>query len=310
MRSLIGFIRRNLRDIHYVYNTLVSVNFTGTLLAIAVIALTLTIPSIFYVFMQNFKESTSDLTIGRNITIYLKNDVDSVVAFQIKDDLQSDGRIKSAELITKDEGLKSFASSMGISEHEVMGNAENPLPHAVVLIPSEEVEASTENLDLLVKEIKNNKYVELVRVDRDWFKKINSITDAMRYITAVMAAILLLSLVFTLINTVSNRVLLHRNEIEVMKLVGATDFYIIRPYVYLGMWLGFLGCFVSWWLGTIVIFSTERYLNHVAEAYGTHIMFRGLNFRELLMMFVISTFICMLVSFISARSSINRIRPQ
>ena len=46
MRSLIGFIRRNLRDIHYVYNTLVSVNFTGTLLAIAVIALTLTIPSI------------------------------------------------------------------------------------------------------------------------------------------------------------------------------------------------------------------------------------------------------------------------
>lgn len=310
MRSLISLIRRNVRDIHYVYNTLVSVNFTGTLLAIAVIALTLTIPSIFYVFLQNFKDSTSDLTIGRNITVYLKSDVESVVAFQIKDDLQADERIKSAELITKDEGLKSFASSLGISEHDVMGSAENPLPHAVVLIPAESVEASTENLDLLVKEIKNNRYVELVRVDRDWFKKINSITDAMRYITAVIAAILIFSLIFTLINTVSNRVLLHRNEIEVMKLVGATDAYIIGPYVYLGMWLGILGCFVSWWLGTIVIFSTERYLNHIAEAYGTHVIFRGLNFKELLTMFVLSTVMCMLVSFLSARSSINRIRPQ
>ena len=310
MGSLVSLIRRNIKDIHYVYNTLVSVNFMGTLLAIAVIALTLTIPSIFYVFLQNFKESTSDLTIGRNITVYLKSDVDSAVAFQIKDDLESDVRIKSAELITKDEGLKSFAASLGINENDVLSNSENPLPHAVVILPSKDVESSTENLELLVKEIKNNRYVDLVRVDRDWFKKINSVTDAMRYITVVIASILLFSLILTLVNTVSNRVLLHRNEIEVMKLVGATDGYIIGPYVYLGMWLGVLGCFVSWWLGTIVIFTTERYLNHIAEVYGAHIIFRGMNFHELMIMFAVSTVMCMIVSFISAKSSINGIRPQ
>ena len=309
-RGFISTLKRNLRDIQHTYTTLVRVHFIGTLLTIAVVAVSLTIPMVFYMLLSCFAANTTDLSAGRNITVYLKSDVDPEQAVEIKNNLLKDERIKEVSLIVNTQGLKSFAESLGINEGDVLADDINPLPHALIVTPSSIMDNDDNALESYVREIKNNRSVELVRMDKEWFRKLRAIADTVRFITTVVALVLITSLVLTIINTVSHRVLLHREEIEVMKLVGATDGYIVGPYIYLGMWLGFLGSFVAWWLSTIIVFFTEKYIGSIAEQYGSTFVVRGYNATEVCLLFGVTIVLCMIVSYVTAKNRIGKINPK
>lgn len=305
---VINFLSNNINEAKYTFGTLFRFHYVGTLLTIAVIALSLAIPSIFYLLVRNVSVMTEDLTLGRNITVYLKGSIDPLKVAQIKDDLISDSRISNAYIITNEEGLKGFSEALGVTENDVLGGDDNPLPHAIVLTPNAMQEGAS--LDTLVAEIEKNKSVELVRLDKQWFSRIDSMISLLNYLTFMIGGILLLSLLLTVLNTISSRVLLHRDEIEVMKLVGATNSYICRPYIYLGMWFGFLGVAVAWWIATLALYTVENYVNAIAMAYDTHLVLEGFRFSELGILFLISITLTILISGFTARSTIAKIEPK
>ncbi len=308
--SFFNLLGRNVRDIAYTYNAMVRVNFGSTLLTIAAIAATLTIPCLFYIFLQTFRANTTDMAMGRGITVYLKSELDPAEAARIRNDLLRDPLIREAVLITKSEGLKSFSAALGIDEKEALADEVNPLPHAVVLVPSDAAERDGRGLEVLAKRLRLDKNVETVRMDRDWLRKVRSVADALRFVTAAVSAALLFSLALTVISSVSGRVLFHREEIEVMKLVGATDNYIVVPYMYLGMWLGLLGCLGALWLGTIVVFATEKYLAGIAAEYDMRLTVTGLSGTELCVVLLFVVSLCMITAFFAAKSGIAKIRAQ
>jgi cell division transport system permease protein len=307
--SITSFWASNLNEARNSFGAMFRFHYIGTLLTIAVIAVTMAIPSIFYLLVRNVSVLTEDLTLGRNITVYLNNEIDPLRAAQIKDDLARDSRIASAYLITNSEALKDFSEALGVEENKILGGDNNPLPHAIVLTPNPSLDEGT-SLEELVKEIEKNKAVELVRLDKQWFNRLNSMISLMNYLTIMIGIILLVSLLLTVLNTISNRVLLHKDEIEVMKLVGATNSYICRPYIYLGMWFGFLGAAVAWWLTSVALYTVNAYVNAIAKAYNTSFSIKSFTFTELLTLILVSVVLSVIVSVFTAKTTIAKIEPK
>ncbi len=307
--SLIDLIKHNFHESCYAFRSLFRFHPWSTLLTIAVIAVSFAIPSIFYLLVRNATEMTQDINLGRSVTVYISPSVDELTVEQIRSDIAFDSRVATVEVISQQQALQSFAESLGVIDSKQLVEGENPLPYTII-VHLKEGRDTTEQLDEFVKDLEQKKAVDLVRLDKQWLLKLNSLLALFRYVTYLLAGILMLSLLLTVINTISNRVLLHANEIEVMKLMGATNSYIYRPYFYLGMWLGVYGAVVGWWITIIALFSIQVYINDIAVAYNTHLILQSFTLKEMLQLLLASVVVTTAVSLFSAQRSIAHIEPK
>ena len=236
--SISNVFARNWHDFKAAYNSLLVVNFLNTLLIIAVIAVSLLIPLVFYILIQNVTVYTDNINMGRNVTVYLEPNVSAEQASVIRDTFARDKRIKEVELITADDALADFSQALGLESNEILSAEKNPLPHVIVVTPQDEY-TTDDYLEQMASEIKANREVAMVQLDKQWFNRLHSLIAFLHALTTVVSVILLMSVLLTIINSIAARVATHRNEIEVMKLVGATNTYICRPYFYLGYGLAF-----------------------------------------------------------------------
>ncbi|MEE1286167.1 MAG: permease-like cell division protein FtsX [Ruminobacter sp.] len=306
-RFVKGFLK-NVSDFKYTLRILFAKDFIGSLITIAVIAISLTIPSVFYLIVKNTTILTNNITMGRNIVVYINSDVDSLTIAKYKDIFIKDKRFNNVEIILNNEGLIEFTDRLGISSDLFVDDEDkNPLPHVIVIKPNVEY-LQDKKLDVVVSDLYSMPNVELVRVDKDWISKITSIIVFLEIINFIVAAILLLSYIMSMITTISNRVLIYKDEIEVMKLVGATDWYVCQPYMYLGMWFGICGAILSIWFTTIMVIIAGFFVEDISKSYSTNIEIYSLSFLEILMIFGISVLISIFVSILSAKHNISKIQ--
>ena len=306
--SISNVFARNWHDFKAAYNSLLVVNFLNTLLIIAVIAVSLLIPLVFYILIQNVTVYTDNINMGRNITVYLEPNVSAEQASVIRDTFARDKRIKEVELITADDALADFSQALGLESNEILSADKNPLPHVIVVTPQDEY-TTDDYLEQMASEIKANREVAMVQLDKQWFNRLHSLIAFLHALTTVVSVILLMSVLLTIINSIAARVATHRNEIEVMKLVGATNTYICRPYFYLGLWFGILGSLVAVWLSSLAVVFSESLVNGIAEAYDTHISLHGLTFEEMLLVILVASILAALVSSFCAYENIAKIEP-
>ena len=136
--SISNVFARNWHDFKAAYNSLLVVNFLNTLLIIAVIAVSLLIPLVFYILIQNVTVYTDNINMGRNVTVYLEPNVSAEQASVIRDTFARDKRIKEVELITADDALADFSQALGLESNEILSAEKNPLPHVIVVTPLDE----------------------------------------------------------------------------------------------------------------------------------------------------------------------------
>jgi len=234
-------------------------------LTIAVIGIALAMPSALNVIVKNGRAIAGNWETIRDFSVYLRPGASLEVGADLRDRMEALDIVDSVRLISADEALNEFRNDAGFGELiDVLD--ENPLPHTVIIRPISD--ATPEQLSDLEQDLRARNDVDLVKLDTEWVARLNAILDLARR-TVWIAAVMLVGAVIVIIgNTIRLDIQNRRAEIEVSKLLGASDGFVRRPFLYMGFWYGFLGsCFALLLLG-VSLWLLSGPVERLAGLYG------------------------------------------
>lgn len=208
-----------------------------TLLNALVIGVALALPAGGHVLLVNITSVTQRLTADPQLSVFLEDAATPALADDLRGRLRTDQRVATWRFVSRDEALKSLRATEGLTE-VVDALGRNPLPDAFVVHPRD---GSVEALEALAAHLRQLPGIAKVQVDSAWARRLAAITLTGRIATALLAALLAVGLVAVTFNSIRLQILTHAEEIEVSRLIGATDAFIARPFYYLGFVQGALG---------------------------------------------------------------------
>jgi len=234
-------------------------------LTIAVIGIALAMPSALNVLVINARTVAGNWDDVRDFSVYLQPGTPIDSAQRLRNQLDDSDVVESARLISADEALIEFGADPEFGDL-LTTLEDNPLPHTIVVRPVED--AAPEDLRELEQALTRRTDVDLVKLDTDWVRRLNAMLDLARR-GVVIAAVLLVAAVIVIIgNTIRLDIQNRRAEIEVSKLLGASDGFVRRPFLYTGFWYGLLGgCFALLLLG-ISLWLLSGPIERLASLYG------------------------------------------
>ena len=184
----------------------------------------------------------------------------------------------------------------------------NPLPDVVLISPTSK-HASPTAASILLDKLRKEREVELGKLDIEWLERLHGFLDIAKELVTIIAILLFLAVVLIIGNTIRLNILNKRDEILVMKLVGATDAFIHRPFLYTGFWYGLMGGLLAWFAVLILLFWMDSSISNLASLYQKEFSLTGLDFYALLLMLVISIALGLAGSAISVNRHVKEIEP-
>ncbi|MGF1724456.1 permease-like cell division protein FtsX [Photobacterium nomapromontoriensis] len=279
----------------------------GNILTLAVLAFALTLPASFYLFAKNVTLVAQAWQNPTQLTLYLEPGIAPPIAENLRDELAAWPEIEVVDYISPQQGLAEFRQQAGF-EQALSLLDDNPLPAVLIVRPGEQWQQSEQAAELAAR-IRTEPAVEEVRLDSDWLQRLAAIKQLMVTLAAIISGLMLFAVFLIVGNTLRLQVLNQRDEIQVMKLVGATDSFILRPYLYTGVWYGLIGG-VSAWLFTIMIsILLDDAVVNLANLYDSPFRLIGLNVEEGVILVMVAIFLGLLAARLSAGRHLKEIEP-
>lgn len=250
----------------------------ATLLNAAVIGVALALPVGLYVAIANLQGVARSVSADPQLTVYLKLDAKPEEARRIEKRLRSHPAVQQVRFVSRAEALRDLEAGAGLAE-VVSSLPENPLPDAFVVQPAA---GEALRLDALGKELLGWPSVAEVRLDTAWARRLEAGIRLGRLATALLAGLFAFALVVVTFNTIRLQMLTRRDEIVVSRLIGATDAYIRRPFLYFGALQGLFGGAAAWALVWGGIQLLNGALADLARLYGTRWQLAHLTSEETL----------------------------
>jgi len=250
-----------------------------TLMTIMVIAIALSLPAALQVLITNAKQLSGGIEQSAQISLFLQDQVTEGQAKTLQQQLAERSDISHVNFISREQALAEFQSLSGFSDALKTLN-ENPLPHVLVILPRLTHDSTA--MQQLRKELSELPLVHLAQLDMAWIERLFSIIDVLQR----SAIFLSLFLTFAVLMVVGNTIRLlsqnYRGEIEVYKLVGATDAFVRRPFLYTGLFYGVVGSLMAVFLVTLAFAWVAPGVNHLAELYQSSFVLHGLALPDIL----------------------------
>jgi cell division transport system permease protein len=236
----------------------------ANLLNITVIGIALALPLGFYVMLANLQVLARDFTPQPEISIFLAPEATAADARNIEQRLKSRTGLAGFRFIPRAQALEALKLRAGLAD-VAAGLTHNPLPDAFVVTAAANDAVALESLRA---EFAGWPKVVEAHVDSDWARRLDSLLALGRYAVMMLAAVLALALVAITFNTIRLQILTQRDEIEVAKLIGATDGWIQRPFLYFGGLVGVAGGTAAWLLTALGLLVFNSQLRPLAALYG------------------------------------------
>ena len=244
-------------------------------MTITVIGITLALPAALYVLVDNVARVSRGWDTGGQISLFLKPTATDAQAERLADKLRRLPSVARTEYVSRAAALEEFKRASGFGDAlDVLDR--NPLPPTVIVYPARS-HMSTDSLQALLKDLERREEVDLAQLDLAWVKRLNAMLGIIERAVQVLAGLLGLAVVLTIGNTIRLAVLNRREEIEVMKLIGATNAYIRRPFLYTGLLQGLLGAGLSWALVALLLLVLDGPARELAGLYGSSFELAGLT---------------------------------
>jgi cell division transport system permease protein len=238
------------------------------LLNALVIGVALALPAGGYALLESLRAVAGRLTLDPQISLFLdakRADADALAAT-----LRRDARITRVRFVPREQALKELAGVQGLAEL-VSALGRNPLPDAFV------VTASEEHIEPLAGELARLPGVAHVQADSLWARRLASLARIGRLGLWLLAVLLGGALVAVTFNTIRLQILTQRTEIEVSKLIGATDAFIGRPFHYAGLLQGLVGGAIALGVVAACLALLNREVGSLAASYGSDFRFGFLS---------------------------------
>lgn len=244
-------------------------------MTIGVIGITLALPAGLFLLVENLQRVSEGWDKGGQISLFLKTDVNEVEAQKLADRIRRLPAVAKVEYISRAAALAEFQRLAGFGDTLKTLNR-NPLPAVLVVHPAGARNAAT--LQGLVNDLRARDEVELAQLDLEWVRRLHALLAIGERAVALLAILLGLAVLVTLGNTIRLSVLNRRDEIEVTKLIGGTDAFIRRPFLYAGVLQGGLGALTTWLILGIGLWLTADPVRELAGLYGSDFRLHGLGF--------------------------------
>jgi len=279
----------------------------ATLMTTAVIAVALALPLSLNVFLQNTRTAAANWNQTFDISVYMDKKAGSARTQTLAKEWRSRADVAAVRIITANEALAQFRDASGFGD-ALDALSDNPLPDTLVVTPA--TAASTpEGMEKLKAAIAATPDVQTVQIDTDWVKRMQAMMDIARRVVWLTSVLLGLGVMLVVGNTIRLDILNRRAEIEVMKLVGASDGFARRPFLYIGVWYGLGGgLWALVFVGVAVGLLTQP-VARLAGLYGSQFRLSGVGFGPGFAVLGLAVGLGWLGSWLAAMRHIRSIEP-
>ena len=279
----------------------------STLMTSAVIAIALALPAGLYIALDNASQLSADWDGTTLISLFLKDDVNIKTVEKLAARLGQSKEIEKVSIINRDQGLKQFQKISGFGD-AIEFLDENPLPHVITVQPVVD-QQSPDKVVHLVKTLQNEKLVELAQLDMLWVKRLYTLLDVAQRGVWIIGSLLALAVLLIIGNTIRLDIQNRREVIEVSKLIGASDAFIRRPFLYTGMWYGISGGLIAWLLIAVSLGIMDEPVQKLAALYHSSYELSGLNSNDIATLIAISCILGLGGSWLAVGRHLSEIEP-
>ena len=269
----------------------------ATLFTLLVIGVAVALPSGLYVLLSNVDRAVGGIKPQVELTLFFKAEVTAAESKSLAAELAKHADIAHVSFISKEDGIKKLESA-GLADITA-GLPSNPLPDTLIITPKNSNPAALEALNKQLNEIEA---AQQVVMDADWIKRLSALMGLGKSLVFLLSTLLGLALAAITANTIRLQIYAQEDEIEVAQLIGATDRFIRRPFLYFGSIQGLIGGSTGWLIILLGGYFIENSVAQVALAYGATFALSNLGIAELLVLLGCST----LLGWLGAYFSVNR----
>ena len=280
-----------------------------TLMTVAVIAIALALPTALYLMVENIQRMGSNFESSAQITIYVQKGAKPEAIEKLQDKLENLAAVDSVSYISAEQALLEFKALSGFGS-ALRYLEDNPLPAVFLVQPIVSEPIDLAQTKSLIASIANLPGVEDVQIDMQWLQRLHSLTEVGHKVVLALGATLGLGVLLVIGNTIRLAIQSRRDEIIVVKLVGGTNAYVRRPFLYNGVLLGLFGALTASIMlyGSVVWISSS--IANLADLYQSQYRLAGLGFLRFLMLMCLGGLFGLAGAWIAVSKHLKDIEPK
>jgi cell division transport system permease protein len=280
----------------------------NTLMIAAVIGIALALPAGLLVLLDNAQGLSRSWESAAQISLFLKPEVSDTEAAKLAKTLQRRSELERVRIITREQAFQEYQQLSGFKDALAVLGDENPLP-AVLVLQLAQGQANPAGVDRLLEALRKEPQVEIAQFDLDWLRRLHAIIELVRHGVTVIGVLLGVGVLLIVGNTIRASVEKRREEIEVAKLLGATDAFIRRPFLYTGLWYGLLGGIVACLFVAISLGLLQAPVRQLAALYRSDFSLSIMNADTLLTIWMVGALLGVIGSWLAVGRHLAAIEP-
>ena len=280
----------------------------STLMTCMVIGIALALPMGLHTLLNNAQQLSGGWESTAQISVFLHKKISASQAQNLKSDIQDWPDVISVHYISRERALKEFQALSGFGDALKALNT-NPLPSVLIVKPklSQTNEKATQKL---LSKLRNLKQTDKAQLDMQWVRRLYAIMNIVERGVLILGFLLALAVLLVVGNTIRLAIQNRRKEIVVMKLIGGTDGFIRRPFLYTGFWYGLFGGIIAWMLVSFTIISISAPIEKLTALYQNQFDLNGMSFLTTLSLLGISIILGLIGSWFAVGRHLRDIEPQ
>ncbi|QFU03993.1 Cell division protein FtsX [Pseudoalteromonas sp. THAF3] len=300
--GIINTIRQGVQSLGEMWRTP-----TASMMTILVLGLSLTLPSTLYLVVKNVQKVSSGFDNAAEISLFVKEQMSEQQTQSLVKRLALYKEVEEVRFISKRQALKEFKQVSGFA-NALDYLDDNPLPDVVLVTPGERFR-NADAANALLDKLQQEREVDFGKLDIEWLERLNAILNLLKESVITIALLLLTSVILIIGNTIRLSIIDKRSEIQVMKLVGATNGFIQAPFLWTGIWYGIIGGFVALICNLLMMWWLESAVVQVTGIYQSNFILEGLDANEFLILIGLAVILGFSGSYLSVRRYIKEIEP-
>ena len=275
----------------------------SALLNIGVIGIALAMPAGLYVALANLQSSARALAQDPQLSVFLALEADRNDAARTEARLKQHPAVRTFRYVPRDQALADLKAGTGLAD-VVDSLVQNPLPDAFIV---EARDAAPQALEALRADLSAWPGIAHVQLDSAWARRLQAGLKLGRLAVSILAALFAFALVAVTFNTIRLQILTRREEIEVARLIGATDAFVRRPFLYFGAMQGLAGGLAAWGILWLAVQSLNGGLAELSQLYGARLELRHLDALDSAALLAFSASLGWLGSWLSVSQHLGRV---
>ena len=283
-------------------------NLFASVMTIMVMAIAMTLALGFYLFVANTQQLTGSLESSNQISLFLKTSVNNKQGQKLAVKLRKNDQLEQVIFISKDKALAEFKEYSGFGEALTIFKT-NPLPVVIQIIPKNTLN-DLENIHNLMAEFKQLPQLDFAQMDMKWVERVQSMVKIIQRGVYLITVLLAVAVLFITGNSIRLELQHRRDEVIIAKLVGATNAFIQRPFIYTGFWLGFLAGMFALISVSMMLLVLQAPIERLSILYDSGFEIQYLGLIDTFLLLLMASLLGVIVAWIVLYYQLKDIKPE